>query len=193
MNLPISELIRSRWSPREFIPQKVDPNLLRELFEAARWAQSSFNEQPWRYLIAARDDRPLRQRLESLLIEGNAFAKDAWLLGVSYAKLTFARNQKPNRVAVHDVGAANQILALKAFDLGLNTRFMAGFDVAKAQELAPPDFAPVAMFAIGYATEKALRTGPGERGRKPLEEYVFTGSWGKPFTSGQSHLNAAHA
>ncbi len=181
MNLPFSELIRSRWSPREFSQEKVDPKLLRELFEAVRWAQSSFNEQPWRYVIAMRDDRPLRDRLESFLVEGNAFAREAWVLGVSFAKLTFTRNQKPNRVAAHDLGAANQILALKAFDLGLNTRFMAGFEAARAQELAPPDFAPAAMFAIGYAAEKALRAGPGERGRKPLEEYVFKENWGKGY------------
>ena len=179
MNL--ADAIQTRWSPREFTPRALDKRLLEEIFLAVRMAQSSFNEQPWRYLIAMKTDQPLRDQLEGLLVEGNAFAREAAVLGISFARLTFTRNQKPNRVAWHDLGAANQILALKAFDLGLNTRFMAGFDADKAKAFAPPEFTPVAMFVIGHAAEKALQAGPENRHRKALADFVFGSSWGRSF------------
>ena len=178
--MQLVDLLLRRWSPREYTSEPVEPRLLTEVFEAARWAQSSFNEQPWRYVFATRDDGGARARLESYLVDGNAFAKEAWVLGVSFAKRTFTRNAKPNRVAVHDLGAANQAMAFRAFELGLNTRFMAGFDVEKASELCPDDFEPVAMFVIGHATEKALAAGPGDRGRAKVAAYVMRGEWGKP-------------
>jgi nitroreductase len=179
--MEFSRLIEARWSPREYTSDAIERDLLREVFGAVRWAQSSYNEQPWRFLAARQDDQPLRGRLEGYLVEGNAFAKEAAVLGIAFAKRTFARNGKPNRVAVHDLGAATQMLALRAWDLGLNTRFMAGFDVGRAQEEAPEDFAPVAMFVIGRAPAGVLAAGPGDRGRRPVEEYVFGGAWGKAF------------
>ncbi len=179
--MDFAELLERRWSPREYTDKEVDSDTLEEVFGAAHWAQSSFNEQPWRFVVATKRDGAVRDRFEGFLVEGNAFAKDAWLLGVAFSKRKFTRNQKPNRVADHDVGAATQVLALKAFDLGLNTRFMAGFDVDKTRELAPEDFEPIAMFAIGHATDAALRGGPGDRGRNSLSTYVYGGDWGKAY------------
>lgn len=179
--MEFSELLEKRWSPREFTSRKVNDGDLKAIFEAARWAQSSFNEQPWRFSIATKEDQPQRGQLEGYLVEGNAFAKDGWVLGVAFAKKTFTRNQKPNRVAVHDLGAAAQMVALRAFDLGLNTRFMAGFDVERARELCSAGFDPVAMFVIGYVKDEVLREGPGDRGRKAVEDYVFRGEWGTPY------------
>ena len=170
-----------RWSPRDFTSEEIDASILSELFEAIHWAQSSFNEQPWRYLVATKDDGSARERLENCLLDGNAFAKEAWILGISFAKSTFTRNGNPNRVAQHDLGAANQVLALKAWELGLNTRFMAGFHVEKAAAAASSDFEPVAMFVIGKATPEALSQGAGERGRRPFAEYVFRSEWDQPF------------
>lgn len=180
--MDFSELYRTRWSPREYTAKEVEGERLEQVFEAARWAQSSFNEQPWRFLIATKNDGATRARLEGYLVEGNAYAKEAWVLGVAFAKKTFTKNDKPNRVAVHDLGAATQIIALKAFEIGLNSRFMAGFDVEKARELSPDDFEPVAMFVIGYAADRVLERGPGDRGRKPVDEYVWGGEWGSPYS-----------
>jgi nitroreductase len=187
--MELNEAMARRWSPREFTARKVDEELLAQVFDAARWAQSSYNEQPWRYVFARKDGGALRQKLEGYLVEGNAFAKEAWVLGVAFARLAFSRNEKPNRVAVHDVGAANQLLALKAWELGLNTRFMAGFDHERAQELAPKEFSPQCMFVIGYASEAALRQGPGDRGRRAVGEYVFDGAWGKGLRADERALS----
>ncbi len=137
--MEFSELIEKRWSPREYSGGDVDGKKLRRVFEAVRWAQSSFNEQPWRFVVARKSDGDFRSQLEGYLVEGNAFAREATVLGLALAKKTFTKNGKPNRVAVHDLGAATQILALRAFELGLNTRFMAGFDVDAAREVAPDD------------------------------------------------------
>jgi len=174
------DLIAQRWSPRDFEPEPLDPAQVQEIFRAASRAQSSFNEQPWRYLIATKEDGANRDRLESYLVEENAFAKAAWILGISFAKKTFTPNGETNRTALHDLGAANQILALRAYDLGWSTRFMAGFDVGSASESAPDDFEPVAMFVIGRATEKEQLRGPSRSSRKPTSDFLFHGAWGSP-------------
>ena len=86
--MDFAALVQERWSPREYTRREVERELLEQVFEAVHWAQSSFNEQPWRYVIATRD-HPHREQLESYLTEGNAFAKEAWVLGVSFTKKTF--------------------------------------------------------------------------------------------------------
>jgi nitroreductase len=178
--MDFAQLIAKRWSPREFTSEPVAPTVLAKIFETAHWAQSSYNEQPWHYVIALADGSDARKRLESFLVEGNAFAKAAPVLGVAYARTTFTRNGKLNRVAQHDLGAANQVIAIAAWEHGLNTRFMAGFDLDQAEELAPAGFDPIAMFVIGRATPQALAAGPGDRGRRPVKDFVFQGEWGKP-------------
>ena len=117
--------------------------------------------------------------MESYLHEGNVFAKEAPILGMAFAKKTFSRNSHINVHALHDVGAACQILALKAFQMGLNTRFMAGFDSSKSKELCPDDFEPVVMFVIGHATEKIKKLGGQNRSRKELHEFLYINEWGK--------------
>ncbi len=171
------EAIAQRWSPRGYRSAEVDDAVLKEIFEAGRSAQSCFNEQPWRFLFAKKNAGAPRAALEALLAEGNAYAKQAWVLGVSFGKRTFTQTGKPNRHLGHDTGAASQLMALRAFDLGVNTRFMGGFSKEEAEKLVPPDFEAYAMFVIGFKAEDFIRP---ERSRTPLAQTVFENAWGRP-------------
>ncbi len=181
------ELLERRWSPVAFSPRAVEPEKLRSLLEAARWAPSSFNEQPWVYLVATKDDPENFQRLMGSLVEGNrAWAQHAPVLMLSVAKLNFALNGKPNRHALHDVGAAAAFLTMQATALGLYVHQMAGFDIEKARRefSIPEGYEPAAAMALGYLgdgadlPEKLRGRSPSARNRKPISEFVFTGSWG---------------
>src|SRR5437763_1874068 len=102
---PVHELIARRWSPYAFADRPVAPDDLRSLFEAARWAPSSYNEQPWSYLVATKDDREQLERLLSCLVEGNqAWARAAPVLALGCTSLQFTLNGRPNPAAVHDLG-----------------------------------------------------------------------------------------
>jgi nitroreductase len=177
----LHEVIRSRWSPREFSSRPVEPEKLHSLFEAARWAASCFNEQPWRFILATKAEAEQFQKVLGLLMEKNQqWAKSAYAIGFSTGKKTFTHNGVPNRFALHDTGAATANLATEATALGLRAHFMGGFDAARARAEfhVPDDFEVGAAFAIGYIDEVA--TMPGARTRKALEEVVFTGDWGIP-------------
>jgi nitroreductase len=107
----VNELIATRWSPREFLSRAVEPEKLQALFEAARWAASCFNEQPWRFIVATKDDPEAFAKVLGVLMERNQqWAKTAWVLGFSAAKKTFTQNGGPNRFGPHDTGAASATL-----------------------------------------------------------------------------------
>jgi nitroreductase len=178
--MEFEQLLRARWSPRRYTRKRVPRDVLARIFEAARWAQSNWNEQPWRFLLATREDDELRARLESYLHDGNGPTREGWLLGLACAKRTISRDASWNEAAEYDLGAACQMIALRAFELGVHTRFMGGFDVERSRELCPDDYKPMVMFVMGYATQEALVAGPGERRRRPLDEIVFQGAWGRP-------------
>jgi len=187
-NFPIHDLLARRWSPRAFSDRPVEPEKLRSLLEAARWAPSSYNEQPWAYLVATREDPVEHARLLSVLVEGNvAWAQRAPVLMLSIAKLNFDRSGKPNRHAFHDVGMASASLVFQATALGLVVHQMAGFSVEKARELytIPEGWEPVAAFAVGYPgkpdslPERIREKELAPRTRKPLEQFIFTGRWGE--------------
>jgi nitroreductase len=178
-------LIRERWSPRVFADRSVEPDVLRTLFEAARWAPSSYNDQPWSFIVARRDDPAAFEKLLGCLVEANRkWARDAPVLALSVARLEFRHNGKPNRHAYHDVGLATAQLVLQARALDVAVHQMAGFDVDKARETyrIPEGHDPLTAIALGYdpeslpedVREKELK----DRGRKPLEEVVFAGAWG---------------
>ncbi len=183
--LPILAPIIERWSPLAFSPKKVEQEKIDILFEAARWAPSSFNEQPWRYLYATRDDGDDRIRLESLLVQGNKWAKEAYILMISYTKETFAQNGKENAHALHDLGCATGFIALQLPSLGLIGHQMAGFlrDASNKILGVPVGFIPGSMMAIGYPADLALlpeellarQNAPRER--MPRREFVFRGKW----------------
>src|SRR6266852_7961152 len=134
-DVSLHELIRNRWSPRAFSEKPVAPEVLRSLFEAARWAPSSNIEQPWAYLVAAKDDTESFAKMLSVLVEFNAnWAKHAPVLALSVAHLKMQRDGKPNRVALHDVGSASAQLTFEANARGLQVHQMAGFDADKARQ-----------------------------------------------------------
>jgi len=152
-DFPVHELIRKRWSPRAFDGKPVPHEILRSLFEAARWAPSSNNEQPWAYILATKDDPESFEKVLGTLVEFNAnWAKNAPVLAIAVAKLKFSKNQTPNRVAFYDTGAASALLSVEATAHGLGVHQMAGFDPEKARQTfaIPVDCEAVAALAIGY-------------------------------------------
>ena len=185
---PIHELLRRRWSPLAFSGRMVEPEKLQSLFEAARWAPSCFNEQPWNFVVCTSDSPEDHERLVSCLSEGNQpWARTAPVLMLSVARRTFARNGNPNRHALHDVGLAVENLILQAMALDLFAHQMGGFDAAKARTLfgIPDDHEPVAAIALGYPGDPEQLPPPlrerqmAPRQRKPLDQFVFGGRWGQ--------------
>jgi len=184
---PIHELIRERWSPRAFLAKPVEPAKLLSVLEAARWAPSSYNGQPWSFLVARAEEPEEFARLLGCLVEANqAWAKAAPVLIVSVAKTIFDHNGKPNRCAIHDVGLASENMALEAVAQGLASHGMAGIQTEKIREVygLPEDCEAVAGWALGYAGEpetlggalKEMELAPRER--KKLGAFVFGGKWG---------------
>jgi nitroreductase len=149
----ILEIIKNRRSRRTYIDKPIEAGKIRSLFEAARWAPSSANEQPWRYIYATREQPELYSRIFNALSDGNkTWAKDAPLLLVSLARKIYLKNERPNGSAKYDIGAANAFLSLQATQLGLNVHQMGGFDHAILREnLNVPDtFDLGVVMAIGY-------------------------------------------
>jgi len=172
--------IANRWSPRTYKDSPIDPETLHNLFEAARWASSCFNEQPWRFVIATKaEPEQFARVLEVLVPQNQQWAKNAWVLGVTAGKKTFTHNGSPNRFGIHDAGAALATLAIEAASLGLQAHGMGGFDAARARTefQIPDDFEVGAAFAVGYVDPGPEP--PAERSRKPLSDLVFTTEWGK--------------
>ena len=182
-SVAVLELIARRWSPKDFSERPVEPEKLASLFEAARTAPSSYNEQPWRFIVATRDDAAAFERLLSTLAAPNAaWAKHAPVLILSVAKLDFTRNGQPNRHAFHDVGQAAAYLTLQATSLGLSVHQMGGFDGERAARLLniPSGYAPVAVMAVGYReASRDTRSAALQRSRRAVEELVFSGTWGE--------------
>lgn len=186
---PIVEVLKRRWSPRAFSDQMIEPEKLRSLFEAARWAPSSFNEQPWFFILATKQEPEEHAGLLGCLVEGNQqWARQAPVLMVSVAKLNFDRTGKPNRHAFYDLGMAVGNLMVQATALDLFVHQMAGFSAEKVAEIygVPDAFAPVAAIALGYGTdvddlpEPAREAESKPRSRKPIQSFVFQGRWGQP-------------
>jgi nitroreductase len=188
-DFPIHELLAERWSPYAFDDRLVPEADLRSLFEAARWAPSSYNEQPWRYLVATKDDPEQFQRVLACLVEANqVWAKAAPVLALGVVSLRFALNAKDNRAAVHDLGLAAGNLVLEATARGLMVHQMIGIlpDKARALYGIPEGFEAWTALAIGYRGDPARLPDPlrerdlAPRRRKPLSEFIFSGTWGHP-------------
>ena len=185
----IHPLVASRWSPYAFADKPVAKSDLQSLFEAARWAASSYNEQPWRYILATKDDPAEFNRLLACLVEGNqAWAKNAPVLAIGCTSLNFALNGKPNAAAIHDLGIASATLTFEATARGLHVHQMIGIlpDQARSTYSIPNDVQPLTALAIGYAAaadalpEKLRARDLSPRTRKPLREFVFSGTWSNP-------------
>jgi nitroreductase len=160
---------------------------LLSLFEAARWAPSSYNEQPWSYIVATKDSPEEFKRLLGCLVEGNQeWAQHAPVLVLCVTTLNFKRNDKPNKAAIHDLGLAAGNVCFEATERGLFVHQMIGIlpDVARDTYSIPDGSEATTAMAIGYAadpetlSDKIKERDTSSRGRKPLSEFVFSGKWG---------------
>ena len=184
---PVEDLILRRWSPRSFADKPVTDADLRTLFSAASWAQSSYNEQPWRFLVGRKGDATYRKIFDALVPGNQGWANSAPVLFASFGKKSFSHNGEPNGYGLHDTGAATANLALQATALGLHVHGMGGFDHAKLRDAfqVPEDFEAGACWALGYLGDpenvpqhfRELET--ALRKRKPLSEIVFS-EWHRP-------------
>jgi len=186
---PIHELLAQRWSPYCFDGRPVPQAALVSLFEAARWAPSSYNEQPWSFFVATKEEPDEFGRLLSCLVEANqAWAKAAPVLALGVVSRKFSRNNQDNRAAVHDLGLAAGSLVVEATAQGLSVHQMIGILPDKAREVyqIPGHSEAWTALAIGYKGDPArLPDALKERDRtprqrKPLNQFVFNGKWGNP-------------
>jgi len=180
--------VLARWSPRSFAGRDVSPADLRKVFEAARWAASSNNEQPWRFLVGIRNSSTHQKIFSSLVGFNQSWAGAAPVLILGVASSKFSHNGTDNRHALYDLGAASSYLTLQAAALGLASHQMAGYDQAAARQAfgIPEDYLLGAVIALGYqgepsalGHEKLIAQEIAPRSRKPLSEFVFS-AWGEP-------------
>jgi nitroreductase len=179
---PINPLILNRWSPRSMSGEALDDDEIMSLFEAARWAPSSYNNQPWRFIYAKRNSEHWN-RFFNLLMEANkVWAKNAAILVVVISRKNFEFNEKPSVTHQFDSGSAWENLALEASSRGIVAHGMQGFDYKKAgvDLRIPPNFEVMAMIAIGKKGPKDIL--PAElqekeklTNRKPLKEIIMEG------------------
>lgn len=187
---PILKALSSRWSPRAFAEKKVENKVLIQLFEAARWAASSMNEQPWRFFIAQKGDTTYDKLFEGLNQWNKKWAHTAPVLGVTLAKKHFAKNGKPNTHAWHDLGLAMGNLSAQATYLELKLHQMAGIEhehLIEALEIPVEEYDLVCMFALGYhdinrlseLDERYHEAEKSARQRLPLNDLVFSSTFGE--------------
>ncbi len=186
---PIHQLLADRWSPRAFADRPVEKEKLLALLEAARWAPSCYNEQPWSFMVATKDTPRDYDPLLNCLVDANKlWARSAPVLMMSLAKLHFDYNDKANRYAFHDVGLAVATMIVQASVLGIYVHQMAGFDRERARvDLGIPDsHKPVAAIALGYLgdgdklPQELREREQAPRERKRLSDFVYGGGWEKP-------------
>ncbi|HEY1803953.1 MAG TPA: nitroreductase family protein [Terracidiphilus sp.] len=177
-----------RWSPVSFSSRGVSADLLRRVFEAARWTASSYNEQPWRFLLGRTPDETYTKIFDSLSENNKKWAGTAPVLILGMTNTKFRRTGAVNRVALFDLGAASSYLTLEATALGLATHQMEGFDSEKVRKAfgVPDDYVMGSVIALGYEgepaqikDEKLIERELSPRTRKSLNEIVFAAS-GRP-------------
>lgn len=185
---PVHPLIAERWSPVAFAARPVDPDTVRSLLEAARWAPSAYNEQPWAYLVATKQDPEAFARLLDCLVPGNqAWAQHAPVLMIGLASTHLARNGQPNRHALHDLGQASALLTVEASSRGLQVHQMGGIDAAAIVERygLPEGVEAITGLAIGYPGDPDSLPEPlaardrSPRARKPQAQLAFGAGWGE--------------
>lgn len=185
----VHDLITKRYSTRTFSEELIDGDVILSLFEAARWAPSGGNEQPWRFIMAGKNDPENYWKIFSSLAEGNkVWAKNAPLLVVGVAKLDRGIDKKLNRYAFYDLSSAVTNLTVQATSMNLFVRQMGGFNPLIIRELfdIPENFEPAVVFAVGYKSEESdipeslKQRENAPRQRRPLSEIVFSGKFGTP-------------
>jgi len=177
----INSIIAHRWSPRSFSSEPVEPKKITAILEAARWSSSAFNEQPWRFIVGKEHDDAWKKILESLVEWNRNWAKTSPLLILNIAKQQFTHNNKPNDIAIYDLGQAVSSMTLEAVNQHLFSHQMTGFDSKKAEELfnIPEGFKAVSVTAFGYYGDPAnipddlAKMEKNERSRKELKDILF--------------------
>lgn len=193
----IHDLLRTRWSPRSFSPQPVEAEQLLSLFEAARWAPSGNNRQPWSFIVTHGQTPEAYGNLLGTLNERNqAWAKTAPVLVLAIAQIE-PEPGKANPFAIYDLGQAVAHLSIQASALGLSVHQIGGFDRVKAEQIfeLPTGYQPVTVFAMGFPGDpqvlpegfRAGETAP--RDRKPLSDFAYQGKWQQPLTEQVHSLN----
>jgi len=185
----ILPVFAERWSPYVYDDRPVEREKLLCCLEAARWAESSYNEQPWIFFLAERTNAAGFERALECLLEANqVWARHAGVLILTTTSRTFQKNGSPNRVAEHDLGIAAAHFALQAAALGLQAHQMAGVNLAKTRQTynIPEGYDPMTAIALGYAGPPPGGADPqlaprdaAPRSRKAISEFVLSG-WGKP-------------
>jgi nitroreductase len=185
----IHELLANRRSPRAFSEARVEPEKLVSLFEAARWSPSSANEQPWRFIVATKEDTHTFSALTTSLMEGNRrWAERAPVLVLALAQTTYSKTNRSYRHAWYDLGQSVAYLSVQATALGLAVHQMGGFDGENIRQALsiPEGFDPVIVFAVGYPAQPTIlpedlqKREQAPRTRKVLNEFVFTEEWNRP-------------
>ena len=190
--VPIDATLANRWSGRAYDATKqVSHEQIIALLEAARWAPSCFGDQPWRFIVWNKNADALAwQQAFDCLVPGNqAWVKDSPVLLLICADTLFNHNQKPNRWAQYDTGAAAENLCLQASSMGLMAHQMGGFDADKAKEAfaIPQQYVAMAMLSVGFPADVASLEGEvltretAPRTRRPLNELFFADTWDKGF------------
>ncbi|TWT79245.1 malonic semialdehyde reductase [Planctomycetes bacterium CA13] len=186
----VLESIKQRWSPYRFESRPVEDGKIVCCLEAARWAASSFNDQPWSWIVARRQESEAFDAMVGCLLESNrAWASRAGVLMISVTRNTFRQNGKPNRVALHDLGQAAAHMALQATQLGLQIHQMAGINLSatKLQYDIPDGHQAQTAIAIGYPDfskpesdfdRQMHNRETAPRTRLGLSEQVFSEKWG---------------
>ena len=186
---PINDLLADRWSPRAFADRAIPPDVLGSLFEAARWAPSSRNLQPWRFVIAARhhDADGFARILSTLMGANKSRGKNASVLLIAVTEPKPENVRGGNTYAYYDVGQAMAHLSIQAMSSGLYIHQMGGFNREKAREVLeiPDQYEPVVSAAIGYLADPSILSDTmrerelAPRSRHPLSEQVFSARWGQ--------------
>lgn len=185
-NFPVADQIKSRWSPRSFSSKSVEEEKISSITEAARWAPSAFNEQPWRFIVGRKGTSTYEMILNSLVEWNQKWAGAAPVLILNVAKKTFTHNNKPNVTFKYDLGQAVAFMAIEIVNQGLVSHQMSGFDPEKAANLLqiPDDYQAVSITAIGYqgkaddlhADYREIEMKPRERNN--IEDIVFNNKFG---------------
>ena len=185
----ILEIIQERWSPVAFSSSKVEEFKIKAMFEAAGYAPSCNNEQPWLFVYTTQDEKEAFNDYMGFLAEGNKlWAKNAYALAISMARTKFSYNDKPNRFAFYDTGMAVTNLLLQAQTLDIFVHQMGGYSIEKVKEYFSlgDGIEPIAMMAIGYLGDgsdlspELLKRDEKRRPRKSVSEFVFKNSLSQP-------------
>jgi|APIni6443716594_1056825.scaffolds.fasta_scaffold04418_2 nitroreductase len=185
LDYQVHPIVASRWSPRAYDTRPVEPVKLQRIFEAARWAASSSNLQPWYFLVGMKGDEAYEKIFETLVEFNQLWAVNAPLLVLAISKTTNQRGE-PNKSYAYDLGQAVATLSLQAIAEGIYTHQMGGFDATKAAGLfeIPEDYKALVVFTLGYLGDhgelhhKLQKLELSPRIRRSAREFVFTGSFG---------------